>query len=103
MLIRPPDETGHSPLKGYLLPFEPKIHKRLIVKEFSDVQENLNLNNIQDNDPLAQGVPVQGLNPINTNQNWLNLLMGSLMPWNDLPGQNGQNFQAQDEEDFEED
>ncbi len=56
------------------------------MKEFSDIEENLNLNNIQDNDPLGQGVPVQGLNPIDVNQNWMNLLLGSLMPWNDLPG-----------------
>jgi hypothetical protein len=55
------------------------------VKDFSDVQENLDLNNIPDNDPLAQGNPIQAGNPMNPNQNWFNLLVGSLMPWNDAP------------------
>jgi hypothetical protein len=64
------------------------------VKDFSDAEENLDLNNIPDGGNPIRHNPAAGNNPIDVNQNWLNLFVGSLMPWNDLPQQPGQGDQA---------
>lgn len=74
---------------------------KLVIKDFSDAEDNLDLNNIPD-EQAGHGNPQAGNNPIDPNQNWLNLLLGSLMPWNDLPAQqNQQHLQDYEEEDFD--
>ena len=78
----------------HMLPFEPRIHKKLLFDDFSDTDQRLDQNNIQDNDPLGGDVIRQiqdrGNNPVDLNQGGLSLLMQSLMPWNHLPDQNQQ-------------
>ena len=85
------------------MPFEPKIHKQLLYKDFSDVEPHLDLNNIPDEDPLGGhgggGGQDHGDNPINLDQNWLQLLTQSLLPWNHLPNQGaGGNNRNNDED-----
>ena len=67
--IRPPDEGQESEctLKHYLLPFEPRIHSKLIPREFSDATEHIDFANIQDNDPMMQVHGGAPLNPVDTN------------------------------------
>jgi hypothetical protein len=77
-----------------MLPFEPRIHKKMLTSDFKDADQQLDLNNIEDNDPFGAGG--QGMqqqqedteNVIDLNQNWVSLLAQSLMPWNSLPNQN---------------
>ena len=76
-----------------MLPFEPRIHKKLLTTDFKDTDQQVDLNNIEDNDPFGpggQGVQQQEdpENVIDLNQNWVSLLAQSLMPWNSLPNQN---------------
>lgn len=88
--VMPPDDSEEF---EFMLPFEPKIHKKMLFSDFSDQDQQLHLNDIEDNDPFGaggQGVPQQAEpeNVIDLNTNWVSLLAQSLMPWNSLPNQN---------------
>lgn len=66
----------------------------MLTSDFKDADQQLDLNNIEDNDPFGaggQGMQLQQGDPenvIDLNQNWVSLLAQSLMPWNSLPNQN---------------
>jgi len=72
----------------YKLPFEMSRCKGLMRSNFSDRVERIDFNNIPDN-VGQQPRERPGYNPMNTqNTGFLNLLLGSLLPWNHLPRQN---------------
>jgi hypothetical protein len=74
-----------------ILPFEVSRYKGLVKHNFSDHVDRLDLNNIQDNIPQegddedapgrTRHIPMA---PLNTNQGFLGLLLGSLLPWNQV-------------------
>lgn len=74
-------------LKKYILPFTPSRHTKLLSKDFSDEEDRIDFNNLQD----QVDAPVVVQNPINLNQNWLGLLLNSLLPWNNLPNDHAGN------------
>ena len=74
-------------LKQYILPFTPSRHTKLLSKDFSDQEDRIDFNGLQE-----QGnAPVVVQNPVNLDQNWLGLLLNSLLPWNNLPQGQGDN------------
>lgn len=85
--LSPPDEDTKNPLGDYTLPFEPRQHKDLIPKEFSDATTHLDLNNIPDDMPNANVIQQNQGNALNLDQNALGLFLNSLMPWNEMPQQ----------------
>lgn len=80
-----PHNESEKTLKRFVLPFEPIRHKHLLAKNFEDQEDQLDLNNIPDNLPRPNNM--EGLNQLNPNQNWLQLLLNSLVPWNVVPNQ----------------
>lgn len=74
----------------YKLPFEMARCKGLMRSNFSDRVERIDFNNIPDNVGAPQQRERPGLNPMNPNSGFLNLLLGSLLPWNHLPRNNQQ-------------
>jgi len=78
-------EEAYTAKPKFVLPFQIARYKGLVKHNFSDHVDRLDLNNIQDNQGM--GVPQGGnagaqLNPLNPNQGFLSLLLGSLLPWN---------------------
>ncbi len=88
-----PEGKVRSCLIQFTLPFEPKKHKNLLSKNFSDEEDTLDLNAIPDQQPAHNNA---NINPIDVNQNWLGILFNSLLPWNGLPEQNQNNNRDQD-------
>jgi hypothetical protein len=86
----------------YKIPFEIARYKTLLKANFSDHAERIDFANIPD----VQGRPQQqnenaNLNPINPNSGLLNLIFGSLLPWNNLPVANNQNQNQNGDDDNE--
>lgn len=67
----------------YKLPFEMSRYKGLIRSNFSDRVERVDFNNIPDVQE-ARRLERRGYNPIDPNSGILNLIFGSLLPWNHL-------------------
>lgn len=84
-LTIPPTENSKElgSFNNLRIPFEPKVHKGLIPKDFSDETEVMDLNNIPDDAPIQNAG-----NMLNMNQNAIGLFVQSLLPWNNIPQQN---------------
>jgi hypothetical protein len=78
------------------LPFAPRKHKSLLSKNFSDEEDQIDLNALNEEQGIIQNRPDP--NAINVNQNWLALLINSLFPWNHLPNNN---LPPEDHQDFD--
>ena len=74
------------------IPFELRRYKSLTKHSLIEQMQRLDLNNIPD----VQGNqgPPQNYNPLNMNQGFLSLLVNSLLPWNHLPQNAGNNNPA---------
>lgn len=72
-----PQKDAKDTLKNYILPFEPKRHVNLSSGFFEDNEDDL----IFEGDKAKGG----GNSSINMKQNWLGLLINSILPWNNLP------------------
>ena len=73
----------------YKIPFEFSRYKGLHKSNFSDRVVRIDFNNIQDNQ--RQNRQQRNYNPINPNSGIMNLLFGSLLPWNHIARNDNQN------------
>jgi len=87
----------------YKVPFEMSRYKGMLKSNFSDHVDRIDFANIPDvQQGGVQNPEMQGYNPINPNSGLLNLIFGSLLPWNHLaPSQNNQNNQNNQDDDEE--
>lgn len=69
----------------YKIPFEISRYKGLIRANFSDRVERIDFNNIPDNQRANR--PQEQYNPVDRNSGLLNLIFGSLLPWNHVPNE----------------
>eukprot|EP01017_Pseudomicrothorax_dubius_P003334 TRINITY_DN10452_c0_g1_i1.p1 TRINITY_DN10452_c0_g1~~TRINITY_DN10452_c0_g1_i1.p1 ORF type:complete len:399 (+),score=66.09 TRINITY_DN10452_c0_g1_i1:249-1445(+) len=90
-----------KPLR-YVVPFSLSRYQSIVPITFGD-HPGLDLNNILANQQEQGHQPPPNYNPINTQQNWFSLLLGSLLPWNHLPREGLAQEEDQPPEGFEED
>ena len=75
--LNSPQQNAKDTLKNYILPFEPKRHVNLLSGFFEDKEDDL----VFEGDKAKDS----GNSKMDMKQNWLNLFVKSLFPWNNLP------------------
>jgi len=94
-------EEAYATKTMYTLPFQVSRYKGLVKHNFSDHVDRLDLNNIQDN-MGPQQIPQEQLPQLDTNQGFLSLLLGSLLPWNRVPDNANAGGNPEEYQDFPE-